>query len=702
MKAPQSYFARLLLNCSLLLVSLLSSPMDLQAQTPEGTNLALRKPASASSVFPSQTPDKALDGVLSEGSKWTSASGKKPPHSLTIDLGNVRSINGFVVKHAGAAGEMKGFNTQAFRIEGAPFLSGPWIIHATVDNQIQDPISTVNLPTPKNMRFVRLVVTDPGIDDYARIPEFEVYGPPIVTDHFTLGLNSNAPINAQSGNAGLNNDPNVMADTGSAWVRVNFILGPWTAPDDPTPHGPQGLTWFETYDRIIDGYLEQGVRIYGLIGLEAVRMPEGVADPRAYLQTEEYADLYVANWLKILDHFRDRVRVIESVNEPNDWAGGTSALFSPSSFARLIAKLYLATKIENGHAVDPSWSGLTLVTGPLFVHNLDNGASFWQETISAGRTQFGWDQIKAVHGCYPYDGIGIHYYIREGTEPPADTVSGIRASANAMNTITRTLEGNFHTKKFYCSEFGFRDDYTGSRQATVDKMKACVDFFRSDGRYALAEWFSLTDFTGAYYGLFTGGDLTLQYRKTLTWCGFRTSALGPLPAGTQKLVNGGFEAGSLDPWVQFGQTDGVLAGAQFNVQPAEGNSFFGAAANYDQKNGGVYQRVPVTPGRILHARTMVNTYREGGAEKSTSVQIGIDPTGGTDPESPKVAWSRAIESPDCLVPLDVQVPSLSEFATVFLRHKQAAPVWNVTAFDAVSLIETESPAPQFSSNMGIY
>lgn len=309
-----------------------------EAQTPEGTNLALRKPASGSTVYPNQTPDKALDGVFSEASKWTSASGIQPPHTLTVDLGNLRSVNGFIVRHAGAAGEMKGFNTQAFRIESAPFLSGPWVVHATVDNSGQDPVSTVPLPTPMNMRFIRLIVTDPGIDNYARIPEFEIYGPETITDHFSLGLNSNAPINAQSGNAGLNNDPNVMADTGSSWVRVNFILGPWLAPDDPTPHGAEGLTWFETYDRIIDSYLEQGVRIYGLIGLEAVRIPDGIGDHRAYLQTEEYTNLYVTNWIRILEHFRDRVRVVESINEPNDWAGGSSAIFPPSAFARLLGR----------------------------------------------------------------------------------------------------------------------------------------------------------------------------------------------------------------------------------------------------------------------------------------------------------------------------------------------------------------------------
>jgi hypothetical protein len=29
---------------------------------------------------------------------------------------------------------------------------------------------------PKRLRYVRLLITDPGIDNYARIPELEVWG----------------------------------------------------------------------------------------------------------------------------------------------------------------------------------------------------------------------------------------------------------------------------------------------------------------------------------------------------------------------------------------------------------------------------------------------------------------------------------------------------------------------------------------------
>ncbi len=669
--------------------------------TPAGNNLALKKPTQASSSLDSCPPSLAVDGALSVASKWTSAEGTPPPHTLIVDLGMERPVTGCVVSHAGAAGELPGFNTQSFKIETANLLTGPWTNRAMVDNPSQENVSTILIEPPAPVRFVRLVITDPGMDDFARIPEFEVYGPELPVDELGTGLNSNSPINSQTGDITANSGSEVLGDTGAAWVRVNFILGPWSGPGDTTPHGSGNLTWFATYDKIINGYVEQGVQVYGLIGAEAVRIPSTVEDQRAFVQTAGYAELYVNNWVTILEHFRDRVRVVECFNEPNNWAGGTSAIFPPDAFARLLARLYLATKVGSGHSTDSSWTSLTLVTGPLFTHNSDNGASFWQETINAGRANHSWDQIKSMYGMYPYDGIGIHYYIREGSETPAQTVAGIKASANAMGTVTRALEGS-HTKRFYCSEFGFRDDYTGSREATVAKMQACYDFFRNDSRYAQAHWFSLKDFPGTYYGLYEDGDMSLSYRKDLTWCSYRTIALGDLSTGTERLENGGFETGSLSPWTTFGQTDGVQGTAQYNVGPYEGSYYFGAAANNDQKNGGAWQRVSVTPGRILHARAFINTYREGEEEKAVAAELGVDPSGGTDPESSKVVWSRPLESPGCHVPLDVKLTAQGSAATVFLRHQQNAPTWNVVAFDTVSLIETEKTGPPTESGVQYY
>jgi PKD repeat protein len=141
---------------------------------------------SASSVFNSAYGgDKAIDGVVSESSKWTS-DGKSGESWLALDLGRDFDVTLFRVQHAGAAGEWQAFNTQAYRLERGTSLSGPWTTLAVVDNQSQEDITTTTLSAPATVRWVRLSITDAGTDDYARIPEFEVYGTPHEDDGETL------------------------------------------------------------------------------------------------------------------------------------------------------------------------------------------------------------------------------------------------------------------------------------------------------------------------------------------------------------------------------------------------------------------------------------------------------------------------------------------------------------------------------------
>ena len=63
--------------------------------------------------------------------------------------------------------------------------------------------------------------------------------------------------------------PGLAADTGVGWVRLNLILGQqWSHPLDAKR--PQGLTWAETYRFIFDSYRSRQLRIYALVGHEAV------------------------------------------------------------------------------------------------------------------------------------------------------------------------------------------------------------------------------------------------------------------------------------------------------------------------------------------------------------------------------------------------------------------------------------------------
>lgn len=140
--------------------------------SPSGANAA----RSAQTIITTSSGNGALaaDGVVSVASKWTS-SGVSPPHWLQLDFGRNRIVSGFTLRNAGAAGEQSGFNTEAFAIQSALDAGGPFEVDGLVYNfGAQNVVSRVYV-TPKTARFVRLYVVDAGIDNFARVPEFEVY-----------------------------------------------------------------------------------------------------------------------------------------------------------------------------------------------------------------------------------------------------------------------------------------------------------------------------------------------------------------------------------------------------------------------------------------------------------------------------------------------------------------------------------------------
>jgi len=160
--------------CTLDLPTAQPAPADplMYAAIPDGTNVAL---ASVGVWTDSgASGGDAIDGIIAADSKWTS-DGTPPPHWLQLDLGQLRQVTGFIVRHAGAGGEPDYFNTRTFHLETAPSESGPWQIDAAVFNADWEDSTARLYYEPRALRHVRVFITDPGIDNYARIPEFEVY-----------------------------------------------------------------------------------------------------------------------------------------------------------------------------------------------------------------------------------------------------------------------------------------------------------------------------------------------------------------------------------------------------------------------------------------------------------------------------------------------------------------------------------------------
>src|SRR5687768_3521724 len=93
---------------------------------------------------------------------------------------------------------------------------------------------------------------------------------PVVAHATEVGLDVGRVVD----NATLHDNNAAVDSTGTPWIRLNLRLDAWTAPDDDTRRGPDQLTWFEAYDRIVDDYLARGIQVYALINDEALYSQE--------------------------------------------------------------------------------------------------------------------------------------------------------------------------------------------------------------------------------------------------------------------------------------------------------------------------------------------------------------------------------------------------------------------------------------------
>lgn len=122
-------------------------------------------------VNDNEAPPFAVDGDYTK--KWCATG--NPPHTLTIDLGEVKVISEVKIFHAEAGNESPDMNTKAYTIQvsedGETFVDVVKVTKNTA-GQTSDTFAAVNA------RYVKLVVEKPtqGSDTAARIYEVEVYG----------------------------------------------------------------------------------------------------------------------------------------------------------------------------------------------------------------------------------------------------------------------------------------------------------------------------------------------------------------------------------------------------------------------------------------------------------------------------------------------------------------------------------------------
>ncbi len=122
-------------------------------------------------VNDNEAPPFAVDGDYSK--KWCATG--NPPHTLTIDLGEVKAISEVKIFHAQAGGESPDMNTKAYTIEVSEDGEN-WTVVVKVTKNFEG--ESFDTFAAINARYVKLVVEKPtqGSDTAARIYEVEVYG----------------------------------------------------------------------------------------------------------------------------------------------------------------------------------------------------------------------------------------------------------------------------------------------------------------------------------------------------------------------------------------------------------------------------------------------------------------------------------------------------------------------------------------------
>lgn len=141
------------------------------------TDMAMLKSATGSApCSASQGPEKAVNGSATGGTSDAFCSTAASAY-VQVDLGTVRPVDTFTIKHAGAGGESSSLNTKAFNIQTSTDGT-TWTPAVTVTNNTAN-TSTHTIPSV-DARYIKLNVTTPTqtTDTTSRVYELEVYGTP--------------------------------------------------------------------------------------------------------------------------------------------------------------------------------------------------------------------------------------------------------------------------------------------------------------------------------------------------------------------------------------------------------------------------------------------------------------------------------------------------------------------------------------------
>lgn len=184
-----------------------------------------------------------------------------------------------------------------------------------------------------------------------------------------------------------------------------------------------------------------------------------------------------------------------------------------------------------------------------------------------------------------------------------------------------------------------------------------------------------------------------------------------LPTATNLLANPGFEIGSgsgparaVVSWTMGGSVDIKAAdgGWFWGLTPRSGGWLLQGAVNGSTSDGYIHQRVTgLTPGRDHTFSAWVQTaMRENDAwkydvwnnrDRLIHIRLGIDPTGGTNPNATSVVWTPRMYSHRRYTQLATTAIAQGSALTVFVRMQGTGGQWHLYAVDDCALTHEENP-----------
>lgn len=181
----------------------------------------------------------------------------------------------------------------------------------------------------------------------------------------------------------------------------------------------------------------------------------------------------------------------------------------------------------------------------------------------------------------------------------------------------------------------------------------------------------------------------------------------PRVSEAQGVTNGSFEASSEDisPWVEYGDAVGsdpnndarVYQPPTFGINQAkDGTNIYGAVRNGIQMEGGIRQRVAgFNPGAYYAVTAWAYTHRVGGSGR---VRIGLDPSGGSNPEVSGIVFLPFASSDDEWTQLLLPFVATGSAATIFLEYRLSGSGFSIAYFDLVEI----QVDPDLSTDCGVH